>query len=610
MRKLFLLLGVLLLFSLLNADVVKRKDGTEVKGKVVAEDDEFVSVATRHGIIRIPRSEIAEVVKEPSLKERYEKHLKETPKDDAQKQYELGVWCKENGLKAEARYHFLKAIEVDPDCGGARRELGYIFYAGRWIHENELKAMLEGTDLVVHDGRVMRKEEHEELMKEATLPEEEPEEEVKEGEPEEEPTGEKEEGVDWTKAKTSTAGIFKLKTNCGRKTATRYRKFLAAMSSHYRSLFGSMRKDAKKLPPPEVWIYRNGTEYSQFTGRPLSPGVYYDSASSRVTTFDGAGAESGGTEASLGRYCAYLYLERVMLDAQGAPPWIVEGYAGYCEAVEVSKSGRVKLGIIPRNAFIKVKTALNTGKLPAVVDLVRMPRSRFGENERAFAWSLLHFMLKKKYSKALKNYFLFVSNQTFRRRPGRPRTRPGVPHTQKFAELVGNVDTLNAAWRAWIAKTETPVEGKISDDEFTSERYGISIRKPSSHSFVKEAAQPGFLIGATLNDSSIYLLVYSNPQKLDAKTYADNQMRRLKRNYGNILTGEVSAKNIKGVYLSYKDSERRGKPSSNAPLMFHYSAVFATEKYIFVINCSCYEANQKKFENDYAGTVSSLKVEK
>jgi hypothetical protein len=605
MQKILFVLVVVFATSLVFADIVKRKDGSEVKGKILSEDEEGISVATEFGVVKIPKADVETVLKEPSLKEQYGTKLKETAVNDAKAQYELGLWCKNKGMKVEARYHFLKVIEIDPDFADARKELGYVFYGGRWIHETELKSMLEGTDLIVYDGKVMRKEEYEKL-KESEVSKEQP-------KPTEQPTPPlnepkptvKDDSVEWSKARTYSVPPFTIKSNCAKSVASRYEDFLSSMVPTYRELFGQPRKDAKKF---EVWLFRSVDDYAQNTGRPQQPGVFYDTDSCRVGIYDGAGTvDSGGTEPLLGRYCAYQYLDQVMMDAQGAPPWIIEGFAGFCEAVEVSKTGKAKVGIIPRNAMLKVKAALTGGNLPTVVDLVRMPRSRFGDNERAYAWSLVHFMLKSaQYTKALKSYFSYVSNLTFRQQPGQPPTRGTTPHYQKFQELVGDVDQLNTAWRTWISKTEVPTEGKISGDTYTSDRYEFSFKKPSAFSFLKEAQEAGFVIGAELSDAKIKVLVYANSQKVDAKGYVEKEAKKLTGNYKNVQTGEVSGSNCLGAFILYTDSDQIRKPSSDAPLLFHYDAVFTNEKFIYIIRLTCFEANRTKYEKDFSEAVSSF----
>ncbi|MCX7702540.1 MAG: hypothetical protein N2234_00335 [Planctomycetota bacterium] len=603
-RKFFFVIFVCVLASFISADVVKRKDGTRVKGRVISEDEDGVSVATDFGVVKIPKTDVAEIVKEPTLREQYETKLKETPAEDAKAQYELGLWCKNNGMKVEARYHFLKAIENDPDAAEARRELGYVFYGGRWVHETELKKILEGSDLVIHNGRVMTKEEYEKEQEGKVKEEPKP---VEEPKPAEEPKPTvKDEGVEWSKAKTYSAPPFSIKSNCARSIASRYEDFLSSMVSTYRELFGQPRKDAKKF---EVWLFRSADDYAQNTGRQQQPGIFYDTDACRVVTYDGAGADSGGTEPLLARYCAYQYVDQVMMDAQGAPPWIIEGLAGYCEAVEVSKMGKAKVGIIPRAAIMKVKAALSNGSLPTAIEMVKMPRSRFGENERAYAWSLAYFMLKSaQYSKALKSYFAYVSNLTFRQQAGQPPSRGSTPHHTKFQELVGDVDQLNTAWRTWISKTEVPTEGKISGDTFTSEKYEFSFRKPSSFSFLKESSDAGFIIGAEQGDAKIKVLVFANSQRVDAKGFVEKESRKLTGAYKNVETGEVSGANSTGAFILYTDSNQIRKPPGDASLLLHYDAVFTSETYIYVIRITCYEANRTKYEKEFSESVSSFSV--
>jgi len=68
-----------------------------------------------------------------TVEEVYRGKLSKLKPDSAAGQYRLAKWCKGKGLDDEARGHFEKVISLDPDHRGARRELGYVSYQGRWL---------------------------------------------------------------------------------------------------------------------------------------------------------------------------------------------------------------------------------------------------------------------------------------------------------------------------------------------------------------------------------------------------------------------------------------------------------------------------------------------
>ena len=99
----------------IGQDVVHRKGGSVLRGTIIEETDEYVKIATQHGVAQISKSDIVRIDHAPTVEEEYRKRLKQTPDDDAQKQYELAQWCKKFGLEGRARYHLFKALTADPD---------------------------------------------------------------------------------------------------------------------------------------------------------------------------------------------------------------------------------------------------------------------------------------------------------------------------------------------------------------------------------------------------------------------------------------------------------------------------------------------------------------
>ncbi len=68
---------------------------------------------------------------------------------DAEAQHELGRWCKGEGLVAQSRFHYRRAIAADPDHALARAALGFVRQGRQWIQFDELRRQ-QG---LVHDGK-------------------------------------------------------------------------------------------------------------------------------------------------------------------------------------------------------------------------------------------------------------------------------------------------------------------------------------------------------------------------------------------------------------------------------------------------------------------------
>ena len=69
----------------------------------------------------------------------YEGKRQATP-ETAEAQWQLGLWCEKNGLKAEATAHFTAVTQIDPKRADAWRKLGCEFSNGRWINAEQAAA--------------------------------------------------------------------------------------------------------------------------------------------------------------------------------------------------------------------------------------------------------------------------------------------------------------------------------------------------------------------------------------------------------------------------------------------------------------------------------------
>jgi len=52
----------------------------------------------------------------------------------------LGLWCEQNGLKAEATAHFTQAVVLDPYRDSTWKHLGYVKHDGRWVSREQAEA--------------------------------------------------------------------------------------------------------------------------------------------------------------------------------------------------------------------------------------------------------------------------------------------------------------------------------------------------------------------------------------------------------------------------------------------------------------------------------------
>jgi HEAT repeat protein len=64
--------------------------------------------------------------------------LKGKAPETASAQWNLAIWCENNGLKAEAYAHFASVVRLDPTREGAWKHLGFKKVHGRWMNEDEI----------------------------------------------------------------------------------------------------------------------------------------------------------------------------------------------------------------------------------------------------------------------------------------------------------------------------------------------------------------------------------------------------------------------------------------------------------------------------------------
>ncbi len=124
-------------------DTIIMKNGSKFEGKILKETPtEYVIRIKGLGTQRIKKSKVRQVVKGESIFDQYETKRKAVGKGDADGLYELGRWCRENKLKKEAKQAFEAAVAANEDHAGARGELGFVRYEGRWMPEKERAEIL------------------------------------------------------------------------------------------------------------------------------------------------------------------------------------------------------------------------------------------------------------------------------------------------------------------------------------------------------------------------------------------------------------------------------------------------------------------------------------
>lgn len=143
-----------------RSDELHLRDGVVVQGEVTREGDEYIVSRSGGAMIRIPVSEVVRHERKQTLRQRYDNLREVYGADSFKDQMELGNWCRINNLPEEARRHFLRAVELDPNDAAARRAAGYVRHENSWVTREE-KLALEGKSW--YKGRLISAAEAERL---------------------------------------------------------------------------------------------------------------------------------------------------------------------------------------------------------------------------------------------------------------------------------------------------------------------------------------------------------------------------------------------------------------------------------------------------------------
>jgi len=143
-----------------RADLFYFKNGRSLDGAIVSQNDDEYRIRLMNGVIDVPKADI--VRREPKAPpwDRLADERGNHP-DTAQGHYDLAQWCKAEGFIAEMKSELRRAIDLDPDFGPARRDLGYIRDGnGRWsIPENlRVRHIPEAEQIRKDEAAAIRKE--------------------------------------------------------------------------------------------------------------------------------------------------------------------------------------------------------------------------------------------------------------------------------------------------------------------------------------------------------------------------------------------------------------------------------------------------------------------
>ncbi len=144
MSRLFAIVGAAFLILLAAGsapadDFVLRSGGT-ISGELLNPDEEpretYVVATATGGRIVLRKEQVVEVRRLSEAERLYEKWLPRMPKN-ADGNWKMAEWCRQNGLEDKRQLHLEQVLTYDPDHEQARYALGYSRVDGRWVIPDE-----------------------------------------------------------------------------------------------------------------------------------------------------------------------------------------------------------------------------------------------------------------------------------------------------------------------------------------------------------------------------------------------------------------------------------------------------------------------------------------
>lgn len=478
-------------------DVVWKNDGGKLRGRIVREGRDGVTIETPGGTYTVPHGEIARVERGADVLSELEQKRGRIKTGDLRGWLDLGKWCQNQELWPQAIDCFGEVLAIEPDHEDARFELGYRRLEGKWVTEGayfEAKGFKRWVDrwvtaeeyekleqgLVQRDGRWVTDDG---AGSAAAAPETASAAKPRSGggapasggaKPagggDREPAGPRGAGFPWgaggaaplggqvggkpltpeeraaqldqQKKAGSWSGAYSTKyydvfSNGPGEEAQRFGRTMDLVCDEFKVIF---KFDQDITRPFPIHLYANQQEFMGRTNHGAGVGGFYDG--SKIVAYHKPGDGGGhGTQSTLFHEGTHQFQGLVMgRNMWRAKIWLIEGLAVFFEATDV-QGKKVSTGAIPRDRLAHVKRAISSGTYIRLSELVRMEQAQFGALHYAHAWSLIYFFLNG--AGGGKKRFVEYWE----------RAKTGEDGVKLFEEIFDKpIDEIEAAWKQYVLK--------------------------------------------------------------------------------------------------------------------------------------------------------------
>ena len=132
-----LCLAAALLASSAAADEVFLKSGGRLSGRIVARTTTTIEVDVGAGRITVPVASVVRIEEGKSALQAYDERASKIPAADVDGWVALGDWASDQGLGAQAREAYQRALTASPNDPRANAALGNVQVNGQWMSEED-----------------------------------------------------------------------------------------------------------------------------------------------------------------------------------------------------------------------------------------------------------------------------------------------------------------------------------------------------------------------------------------------------------------------------------------------------------------------------------------
>ncbi|MEC9476101.1 MAG: DUF1570 domain-containing protein [Planctomycetota bacterium] len=526
--------------------IVVLKDGSEVIGEVVEENDQKISVKSVFGVTSIEMNRVESVIRgaEVDRREFNQRQKRAMRRGSAAGWHSLGVWAQERGLAEQAISSFQKALEIDPQHEPSKIALGWGKVEGEWKTPEEAEGLIDkgwrrdganllppkaGTPAVPRNPEPTRPDTVRPVPdrtgvariptpdsvigklspKEQKRRERELERRREEREKFEEKKRREYEGVPWPHRSVIKSRNWQIECNSTPEVARTYQWIMEALSATLGKIFKAPDVRSQR---PVVKIYRNHDEFMLKTGMGGGVGGFYQPSSQNVVAYHGTFGLTGTTYTVLAHEGTHAFQGKKLARMGNYPNWFIEGMAVYFgDGSKLDyKKKKLVTGLIPRDRLFHIQEKIEEGRHTPLSKLGGLARNRFSGTHYADSWAVMHFLINGPDSKKGQRFLVDYWRMGEKRRIGQ---RQFNTLAEKY---FGDVDQMEKRWQEYIRALKPDPAGEVDGNRFVSMDFMFSIERSAANwQYVLDEIQDRDLVLMRIPDTrnEIRVRILSKPEE-------------------------------------------------------------------------------------------------